>query len=85
MTIYMVSWCGLLDLDTVDIPLGAYRTEPEATDSVLNIGPFEYRDGIITVYRTWFPGRFIGGVPIKRWGYQTILGEDRVVLSECDL
>jgi len=72
MTIYLLSWFGLVDLDYVSIPIGAYRTEEDAIESAENIGPGEHPDGSITVFKCSFPGKFIGAIPIRRWDYKTL-------------
>jgi len=71
MTIYMISWFGLVDLDYVGIPLGVFRTKDEAIRSTDNIGPDLCHDGTITLYRISIPGFFIGAIPEMKWQYRT--------------
>ena len=88
MTIYLLSWFGLVDLDHISIPIGAYGTLGQAIRAVQNIGPREHPDGSITIFQCYFPGKFIGAIPMKRWDYETFVDSadnDCVQLSERDL
>lgn len=82
MTIFMLGGCGLVDLDLVSIPLGVFRTEEEGADAAHNIRPGVFRKGTITLYRTQFPGFFIGAIPIMKWGYETFFDESGIRRSK---
>ena len=75
MKAYWVVWGGLLDLDFGERSHGIYGTVQGAVEAVALIGPKEYNDGMITIYRTEFPGGFEGAVPIKRWYFNTYWDE----------
>lgn len=78
MRIFMLGWCGLVDLDRMNIPLGVFRTEEEAMEATRNIGPDMCSKGVVTLYRTAFPGFFMGAIPIMDWRYETFFDESEI-------
>lgn len=74
MQAFLVCWCGKLSVDSVverSIPNGLYETFDQAEAAVKAIGPDVCRSGILAIYRTWFPGSFMGAIPIREWDYRT--------------
>ncbi len=68
MQIFMLGWQGLGD--TNGVPLGCFRTEKDGVEAAHGIGPDLCGGGTITLYRTWFPGFFMGAIPVMKWDYE---------------